>query len=147
MGESGEFNVGQLVREQAGADRALLVGFTTYAGTVTAAHEWDGPAERHALLPARPDSYEDLFHRTRLDRFYLPLQDRKDTQLSEPLLERAVGVLYRPDSEFESHYFRACLPDQFDAVFHLDETGEVEPLDAPEPQRHRAAAEGLPADV
>ena len=141
MGEAGEWNVGQLVREHAGAAEAILVGFTTYAGTVTAAHEWDGPAERRTLRPARPDSVEALFHRTRLNRFYLPLHDRPDAHLFEPMLERAVGVLYRPDTELESHYFRACLPAQFDAVFHLDETAAVEPLDAPEARHRRSPQE------
>lgn len=145
MCQAGEWNVGQLVRERAGRDDALLIGFTTYAGTVTAAHEWDGPAERRALRPARPDSYENLFYRTRLDRFYLPLHDSHIPQLHEPMLERAVGVLYRPDTEFESHYFRAFLPAQFDAVFHLDETEAVEPLDAPEPHRRRIPLEAHPA--
>lgn len=130
MGEAGEWNVGQLVREAAGEAHAFLVGFTTYAGTVTAAYEWDGPAERRTVRPAREDSHEGLFHRTRLDRFYLPLRGPAAAKLREPLLERAIGVLYRPDTELQSHYFQAQLPAQFDAVFHLDETEAVEPLDA-----------------
>ncbi|MGA9335613.1 MAG: erythromycin esterase family protein [Rudaea sp.] len=128
MAQRGEWNVGQLVRQNAGAAHALLVGFTTYAGTVTAAYEWDGPAERRTINPALADSYEALFHRSRLDRFYLPLHGNAAPALEEPLLERAIGVLYRPDSELASHYFQACLPAQFDAVFHLDETEAVEPL-------------------
>lgn len=129
MSHAGEWNVGQLVRERAGADAAWLVGFTTYAGTVTAAHEWDGEAERRRVLEARQDSYEGLFHRTRLDRFYLPMQGEAAHVLRDPLLERAIGVLYRADTEYESHYFMASIAAQFDAVFHLDETGAVEPLD------------------
>ena len=134
MGWAGEWNVGQLVRENAGSATALLVGFTTYAGTVTAAYEWDGTAERRQIVPAREDSYEGLFHRTRLDRFCLPLNDAGvQKHLLVPLLERAIGVLYRPDTELQSHYFQAMLPAQFDFVFHLDETQAVEPLD---PVRH-----------
>lgn len=78
---------------------------------------------------ARRDSYEDLFHRTRLDRFYLPMQGEAAHVLRYPLLERAIGVLYRPDTEYESHYFMASIAAQFDAVFHLDETTAVDPLD------------------
>jgi|SRR5690348_16186675 erythromycin esterase-like protein len=129
MSRAGEWNVGQLVRERAGAEAAWLVGFTTYTGTVTAAYEWDGEAECRQVKVARPDSYEDLFHRTRLDRFYLPMQEETARVLRDPLLERAIGVLYRPDTEYESHYFTASIAAQFDAVFHLDETSAVEPLD------------------
>jgi erythromycin esterase-like protein len=129
MSPAGEWNVGQLVRERAGAEAAWLVGFTTYTGTVTAAYEWDGEAECRQVKVARPDSYEDLFHRTRLDRFYLPMQEETARVLRDPLLERAIGVLYRPDTEYESHYFTASIAAQFDAVFHLDETSAVEPLD------------------
>lgn len=134
MGLSGEWNVGQLLRENADPSRSLLVGFTTYTGTVTAAYEWGGEAERRQVKPAREDSYEGLFHRTRLDRFCLPLMAHDvSSKLKGPQLERAIGVLYRPDTELESHYFQALLPAQFDVVFHLDETQAVEPLD---PVRH-----------
>ena len=129
MSHAGEWNVGQLVRQRAGMDEALLVGFTTATGTVTAAYEWDGEPERRIVRMARTDSYEYLFHSTRMDRFYLPLQGEVAHMLSSPMLERAIGVLYRPDTEYESHYFMASLPAQFDAVFHLDETSAVEPLD------------------
>jgi erythromycin esterase-like protein len=129
MSGAGEWNVGQLVRESVGDEGAFLVGFTTYTGAVTAAHEWDGPAERRKVLPARADSYEGLFYRARLDRFYLSLRDPRVEALEEPRLERAIGVLYRPETEYASHYFSASLPAQFDAVFHLDETEAVEPLD------------------
>ena len=140
MGTAGEWNVGQLVREHAGDEHALLIGFTTFAGAVTAAHEWDGPAERRSVRPARADSYEGLFHRTHLDRFYLPLRDPRMDVLSEPRLERAIGVLYRPETEYASHYFSASLPAQFDAVFHLDETDAVEPFDESAPRARAEAA-------
>jgi Erythromycin esterase homolog len=126
---AGEWNVGQLVRERAGAEAAWLVGFTTCTGTVTAAYEWDGEAECRQVKVARQHSYEGLFHRTRLDRFYLPMQGEAARVLRGPLLERAIGVLYRADTEYESHYFMASIAAQFDAVFHLDETTAVEPLD------------------
>lgn len=129
MANAGEWNVGQLVRQRAGQETALLVGFTTYTGTVTAAYEWDGEAECRNVTPARPDSYESLFHDTRLDRFYLPLQGETAQVLKTPMRERAIGVLYRPDTELQSHYFAASLPAQFDAVFHLDETHAVQPMD------------------
>jgi erythromycin esterase-like protein len=134
MSRAGEWNVGQLVRERAGAEAAWLVGFTTYTGTVTAAYEWDGEAECRQVKVARRDSYEDLFHRTRLDRFYLPMQEEAARVLRDPLLERAIGVLYRPDTEYESHYFTASIAAQFNAVFHLDETTAVEPLDTAAPR-------------
>lgn len=129
MGHAGEWNVGQLVRRRAGANEALLVGFTTYAGHVTAADDWGGEPSRMAVRPARDDSFEALFQHTRLDRFYLPLQGVAARALQEPRLERAIGVLYRPETELQSHYFNASLAHQFDAVFHLDETEAVEPLD------------------
>jgi len=129
MSGAGECNVGQLVRQRMGEGEVLLVGFTTYTGTVTAAHEWDGEAEPRDVLPARADSYESLFRDTRLDRFYLPLRGEVARVLRTPMRERAIGVLYRPDTELQSHYFMASLPAQFDAVFHLDETQAVQPLD------------------
>ncbi len=129
MSFAGEWNVGQLIRQRLGEAEALLVGFTTYTGTVTAAYEWDGEAECRDVLPARADSYESLFRDTRLNRFYLPLQGEVARVLRTPMRERAIGVLYRPDTELQSHYFMASLPSQFDAVFHLDETQAVQPMD------------------
>lgn len=129
MGDAGELNVGQLVRERYGRD-AVLVGFTTYSGTVTAASKWGGSAERKRVQPALPDSYEALFHDTGVPRFLLTLRDSgMVTDLRERLLERAIGVIYQPQTERISHYFYARLPDQFDAVLHFDETQAVEPLE------------------
>lgn len=129
MGDAGELNVGQLVRERYGRD-AVLVGFTTYSGTVTAASKWGGSAERKRVQPALPDSYEALFHDTGVPRFLLSLRDSgMVTDLHERLLERAIGVIYQPQTERISHYFYAQLPDQFDAVLHFDETQAVEPLE------------------
>lgn len=127
MGRAGEWNLGQLVRER--CDAALLVGFTTYTGFVSAAHDWDGHVERMRVRPALEGSVEHLFERTRLDRFFLPLT-REETRepLREVMLERAIGVIYRPETERASHYFDTSLAAQFDAIFHLDQTEAVEPL-------------------
>lgn len=124
----GEWNLGQIVRENA-QHRALLVGFTTYTGHVSAASHWDGEVEQKWVRPALPDSWEHLFHSTGYDRFFLPMQDEGARPLDEPLLERAIGVLYLPQTERQSHYFEATLASQFDALFHLDETSALEPLE------------------
>lgn len=132
MGKRGEWNVGQLLRQQVGTQGALLVGFTTYTGHVTAARDWDRAAERRWVRPARRDSYEHAFYASGLDRFFLPLRDEVVAAMDNPMLERAIGVVYRPETELESHYFSALIGSQFDAVFHLDETSAVEPLDVSE---------------
>jgi len=130
MGKRGEWNVGQLVRQRYNGE-ALLVGFTTYEGTVTAATDWGGSAERKRVRAALPDSYEDLFHKTEMDRFMLLMSPGSSLHeaLKTPLLQRAIGVIYRPETERQSHYFYASLPNQFDAVIHIDETRAVEPLE------------------
>lgn len=130
MGQEGEWNIGQLVRERHGED-AVLVGFTTYAGTVTAASDWDAPAERKRVRPGLPGSYEALFHSLAVPDFLLPIRGRADAAeaLAPPRLERAIGVVYRPRTERQSHYFTARMAEQFDAVLHFDETTAVEPLD------------------
>ncbi len=128
MGRRGELNVGQLARER-WADDAFLVGFTTYTGTVTAASAWDAPAERKLVRPALPGSYEALFHETGERRFLVDLSGEAAEPLRGPLLERAIGVIYRPETERVSHYFRADLAGQFDAVVHIDESRAVEPIE------------------
>ena len=130
MGEEGELNVGQLVREKHG-DAALLVGFTTYEGTVTAADDWGGSPQRMTVRPALPGSVEELFHEVVLPRFFLPLRGAGEAlgELREAMLERAIGVVYRPSTERYSHYFEARLASQFDAVVHIDRTRAVEPLE------------------
>jgi erythromycin esterase-like protein len=130
MGEGGELNVGQLVREQFGM-QAVLVGFTTATGTVTAATEWDGPAHRRHVRPPLANSYERLFHGIGIPRFLLPLRTDATLHaaLSAPRLERAIGVLYVPETERRSHYFHARLSEQFDYVLHFDTTRAVEPLE------------------
>jgi erythromycin esterase-like protein len=130
MGERGEWNIGQLLRERHGTG-VFSVGFTTHAGTVTAASEWDAPAERKRVRPSRAGSYEALFHAVGLPRFLLLFRGDGAPRraLLEPRLERAIGVIYLPESERASHYFSARLPDQFDAVLHFDQTRAVEPLE------------------
>ncbi|MGZ4809986.1 MAG: erythromycin esterase family protein [Thermoanaerobaculia bacterium] len=129
MGEIGQWNIGQLARKSYGDD-AVLIGFTTYAGTVTAASNWDAPAERKIVRPALPGSYEALFYRVDCPAFFLTLQDKAAiARLDEPQLERAIGVIYAPATERQSHYFLSRIAEQFDAVIHFDHTRAVEPLE------------------
>jgi erythromycin esterase-like protein len=130
MADYGELNVGQLVRQRYGND-AVLVGFTTYKGTVTAASDWDGPAERKRVRPALAESYESLFHESVGTDFLLPIRSNESASnaVRSPRLERAIGVIYLPQTERQSHYFRARLAEQFDAVVHIDETRALEPLE------------------
>jgi erythromycin esterase-like protein len=130
MGATGEWNVGQLTRERYGSE-TVLVGFSTYIGTVTAASDWGAPVERKRVRPALPGSFEALFHALAVPDLLLPMRGREPVAaaLRESRLERAIGVIYRPETERLSHYFKARLPEQFDAVIHFDETRAVEPLD------------------
>ena len=97
---------------------------------MTAAHDWDDPAGRRHVRPSLAGSYERLFHDTGLDTFLLLLRDgaARDA-LHDERLERAIGVIYRPDTERASHYFRARLSQQFDAVLHIDKTSALAPLE------------------
>ncbi len=130
MAQRGEVNLGQLMRERHARD-TVLVGFTTHAGTVTAASQWGAQAERKRVRPALADSYEALLHGVGIPDFLLcPLADSASGRaLSEPRLERAIGVIYRPESERSSHWFAACAARQFDALVHMDESRAVEPLE------------------
>ena len=130
MGSRGELNLGQLVRERHGGD-AVLIGFSTYAGTVTAASDWGMPAERKTVRPGLSDSYEALFHDAGLANFMLDLTaaTKAASYLGSPRLQRAIGVIYRPETERMSHYYRASLRRQFDVVLHYDRTRAVEPLE------------------
>jgi erythromycin esterase-like protein len=144
----GELNLGQLVRERHG-DACVLVGFTTHDGQVMAATVWDGPHQRKAVQPSRADSYERLLHATGVPRFMLPLREASDAchLLMAPRRERAIGVIYRPETELHSHYFHACLPRQFDALIHIDTTSAVLPLDEREQPAQREAAETYPSGL
>jgi erythromycin esterase-like protein/predicted phosphoribosyltransferase len=130
VGSEGELNVGQLVRERHGGD-CRLIGFTTYTGTVTAADDWGDVAERKWVRPGLPDSFEELFHSAGEKEFLLSMghAPRAAETLRSARLERAIGVIYRPDTERQSHYFRARLSEQFDALIHIDETRALEPLE------------------
>lgn len=148
MGAAGEINVGQLVRDRYAAD-AFLVGMSTYEGTVTAASGWEAPAERKRVRRALPESYEALLHKAGLPRFLLSLQERNDAVagLSKPRLERAIGVIYRPQTERISHCFEAELPAQFDALLHFDQTRAVEPLELTSQWERGEAPETYPYGV
>jgi erythromycin esterase-like protein len=140
MSTGGEWNVGQLVRERYG-DESRLVGFTTYGGTVMAADTWGGRHESRRINAALDGSYEDLFHRVGIPSFLLGLRDSAvGNDFRTPRLERAIGVIYRPDTERISHYFGARLAEQFDVVIHIDETHSVEPL----PPRPEAGVPEVP---
>jgi erythromycin esterase-like protein/adenine/guanine phosphoribosyltransferase-like PRPP-binding protein len=130
MSAAGELNLGQLVRQQYGHD-AVLIGFTTYAGTVTAAHDWDEPGKRRRVKPGLPGSWEAVFHTTGLEQFLLPIPTTGALaeQCRQPRLERAIGVVYRPETERFSHYVNARIGDQFDAVLHFDTTTALHPLE------------------
>jgi erythromycin esterase-like protein len=118
-----QLNLGQLARERHGVE-AFIVGFTTYSGTVTAAAGWGLPAQRRQVRPALPGSWERLFHQQGEPRFLVVPVGFEGRRL-----ERAIGVVYRPETERQSHYFEVRLRDQFDAVIHVDETTAVEPLE------------------
>lgn len=130
MGQRGEWNVGQLMREGHGKD-VFSIGFTTYQGEVTAARDWGALAERRLVRRALKGSYEDLLHDVGIERFWLDLRqpDAAIKDLRQPRLERAIGVIYRPETERWSHFFESCLPDQFDALIHLDRTSALKPLE------------------
>ena len=140
MSARGEFNIGQLVRQKYG-DAAYSIGFGTDHGTVAAASEWGGPMETKKVQPSHIDSYERVCHEVHTDNFLLPLSDplQKITRISllPERLERAIGVIYRPEAELQSHYFYASLPRQFDEYIWFDETRAVIPLT-------RESAKGMP---
>lgn len=127
MSEQGEWNVGELMRQR-WRDEVFLLGFTTYEGTVRAASEWDEPALVKRVRPGLPGSWEALFHEVGPENFLLLPDDALRAQLDQPLLERAIGVIYLPETERRSHYFSARIAAQFDAVIHLDSTQAIESL-------------------
>jgi protein-L-isoaspartate(D-aspartate) O-methyltransferase len=135
MAARGELNIGQLSRQQFKAG-AYLVGFGTDHGTVAAASHWDGPMEVKRVRPSLETSYERVCHDSGVASFLLPLRKPRDaelrTELTEPRLERAIGVIYRPETERASHYFQAVLPYQFDEYVWFDETRAVSPLETHE---------------
>ncbi|NTZ43391.1 protein-L-isoaspartate(D-aspartate) O-methyltransferase [Altererythrobacter sp. SALINAS58] len=141
-----EHNIGQLARERWGDDVALI-GFGTHTGTVSAASDWDGEREEKNVNPSRRDSYERLCHDSGVERFLLDLKADKmlSDRLAEPLLERFIGVIYRPETERWSHYSEASLSRQFDAYCWFDQTHALKPLSDREP--HSGVAETYPFGV
>ncbi len=140
MSNRGEYNIGQLCREEYG-DNVYSIGFGTDSGTVAAASNWDASMEIKTVRPALAGSYEKLFHETGLPGFMLGLAEFQSGQpgqaLMKPRLERAIGVIYRPETELASHYFHAVLPKQFDEYIWIDTTKAVQPFET-------AELEGLP---
>jgi len=143
----GEWNVGQLVRERYA--QSVLVGFTTYTGTVTAASEWGAPHQTKRVLPALPESWEAVFHKIGIPQFLVTFSgdERLSVEFRAERLERAIGVIYRPETERLSHYFHARIADQFDAVIHFDETSAVEPLPHSEDDQTSEIPETYPVGV
>ena|GEM_PF-18067 len=126
----GQLTLGQLVRERY-REESRLIGLTTYSGTVTAASEWGGIAERKVVRPALNGSVEELFHQTGGRAFLV--SPVINGGAAEPLgvvrLGRAIGVIYQPATERQSHYFHTRPADQFDAIIHIDQTQALEPLE------------------
>jgi protein-L-isoaspartate(D-aspartate) O-methyltransferase len=135
MAARGELNIGELCRRRFGA-ACYAVGFGTHEGTVAAASHWGGPMEEKRVRPSHERSYERVCHESGLERFLLPLRAPRTPELrrelTEPRLERAIGVLYRPETELASHYFHAVLPHQFDEFVWFDRTEAVRPIETHE---------------
>ena len=132
MSARGEYNIGHLCRQEFG-DRAYLVGFGTHSGTVAAASNWDGPMEIKDVRPSLAESYEAVFHATGIPRFMLNVRDSPaGNALIAPRLERAIGVIYRPETELASHYLQAVLPRQFDGYVWFDRSRAVTPFQTDE---------------
>jgi erythromycin esterase-like protein len=127
--ERGELNIGQLCRAQWGEETALI-GFGAHAGTVACASDWDAPMEVKQINPSRCDSVEHLAHASGVQRFLLDLREDKDLRqrLSRQILQRFIGVIYRPDTERWSHYSHCALAEQYDAYVWFDQTTAVTPL-------------------
>jgi protein-L-isoaspartate(D-aspartate) O-methyltransferase len=128
MFSRGEYNLGHLCRKEFG-DLAYAIGFGTHTGTVAAASNWDGPMEVKTVLPSIPDSYEHVCHETAKPSFLLNLRQSNEMGLREPRFERAIGVIYRPETELASHYFQAVLPEQFDEYVWFDKTKAITPFE------------------
>lgn len=139
FGKQGQLNVGQLCRESFG-DAVYSIGQGTDHGTVAAASEWEGPMQLKTVRPSHPDSYERLMHLAEVEAFFLPLRNSGHPQLVSQLaarrLERAIGVIYRPETERLSHYFDASLPEQFDEWIWFDRTSAVRPLTTQQTSEH-----------
>jgi erythromycin esterase-like protein len=146
MGERGELNLGQLLRERYGAE-TRSIGFTTYDGTVTASSDWDADAERKVVRPALDGSIEALLHSVGMPQFVLDLHDERLGGFAAPLLERAIGVIYRPQTERQSHYFHARVTEQFDALIHVDRSTALVPLEPSPHWYHEEVPETYPSGL
>lgn len=148
--QRGQWNLGQLLRQETPAGEIFLLGFTTHAGSVAAASDWDAPVTINRVLPSREDSIERLMHDSGMERFVLPVRYAPEalrTVLRPQRLERAIGVVYRPDTERWSHYFAASLAGQFDALVHVDVTSAVQPLDHVRVREHTEEPQTYPSGV
>jgi erythromycin esterase-like protein len=124
----GQITLGQLARERYGDD-CRLIGFSTYTGTVTAASEWGGGSERKSVRPALPGSVEELFHETGIPALAVLSESAARPALDVVRLGRAIGVIYLPATERQSHYYHVRPADQYDALIHIENTHAVEPLE------------------
>lgn len=150
VSRQGQLNLGQLVREDWPEDESFILGFTTHTGTVAAAHDWDMDVEHKRVKPSRADSIEGLMHATGHEHCLVPIRHgsaQLRAVLAQPLLERAIGVIYRPDTERLSHYFEASVSRQFDALVHWDVTRAVRPLDVEHPWEHAEETETYPSGL
>jgi erythromycin esterase-like protein len=138
MARRREINLGQLARERWG-DAVRLIGFSTHMGTVTAAHDWEEPGMQLRVRPSLDGSYERILHQVSVERdapkFLVRMREQTDAThvLRDPRLQRAIGVIYRPETERASHYYDVELPSQFDAIIHVEETSALRGL---EPGEH-----------
>jgi erythromycin esterase-like protein len=146
LSERGELNLGQLLRERYGA-AAQSIGFTTYDGTVTAASDWGLNAERKLVRPALEGSLESLLHTVGIPQFVLHMDDERLAGFATPLLERAIGVIYRPQTERQSHYFHARVAEQFDALIHVDRSTALVPLEPSPHWYHEEIPETYPSGL
>ena len=76
------------------------------------------------VRPALAGSIEELLHETGRSSFIVLMHDGSPAAraLDVVRLGRAIGVIYRPETERQSHYFHVRPSDQFDAMIHIDET-------------------------
>ncbi|HYO02975.1 MAG TPA: erythromycin esterase family protein [Mycobacterium sp.] len=150
VGADGQLTLGQLVRERHG-DQCRLIGFSTYEGTVTAASEWGGPSELKTVRPGLPGSLEELFHEAGPSPFLIRMNQDHPSDVTEALacvrLHRAIGVIYRPETERHSHYFHVRPADQYDAMIHLDVTTALTPLEPTSPRAEGQTPETFPSGL
>lgn len=145
MGDSGQLTLGQIMRQRHG-DEVALVGFTTHHGTVECAYDWDEPPMREHVRPSLPESWERVFHDTGIERFMVTSSAlrRAIGEATHERLHRAIGVVYRPETERHSHYYDARIAEQYDIIVHVDRTHAVQPLDGDEPGKSATETHELP---